>query len=113
MKDIILYKDYIGSVHYSTEDEVFFGKIEGINDSISFEGSSVTELKAAFEEAVEDYIELCQLNGKEPKKTYKGSFNIRIRPELHKQAVQLALMEGKSLNQFIENAIEDRIMQSV
>ena len=111
MKDIILYKDYIGSVHYSTEDEVFFGKIEGINDSISF--SSVTELKAAFEEAVEDYIELCQLNGKEPKKTYKGSFNIRIRPELHKQAVQLALMEGKSLNQFIENAIEDRIMQSV
>ncbi|WP_276623880.1 type II toxin-antitoxin system HicB family antitoxin [Syntrophomonas wolfei] len=113
MKDIILYKDYIGSVHYSTEDEVFFGKIEGINDSISFEGSSVTELKAAFEEAVEDYIELCQLNGKEPKKTYKGSFNIRIRPELHKQAVQLALMEGKSLNQFIETAIEERIMQSV
>ena len=110
MKDIMLYKDYFGSVHYSTEDEVFFGKIEGINDSISFEGSSVAKLKAAFEEAVEDYIELCQLNGKEPKKTYKGSFNIRIRPELHKQAVQLALMEGKSLNQFIETAIEERIL---
>ena len=104
------YKDYFGSVHYSTEDEVFFGRIEGINDSISFEGSSVTELKAAFEEAVEDYIELCQFNGKEPEKTYKGSFNIRIRPELHKQAAQLALMEGKSLNQFIEDAIEKRIL---
>lgn len=110
MKDVMVYKDYIGSVHYSTEDEVFFGKIEGINDSISFEGSSVAELKAAYEEAVEDYIELCQLNGKEPEKTYKGSFNIRIRPELHKQAVQLALIEGKSLNQFIEDAIEERIL---
>ncbi len=106
MKDVIVYKEYFGSVHYSADDEVFFGKIEGINDSISYEGSSVAELKAAFEEAVEDYIELCHLNGKEPDKTYKGSFNIRIRPELHKQAVQKALTEGKSLNQYIEDAIE-------
>ena len=109
MKDVMIYKDYIGSVHYSADDEIFFGKIEGINDSISFEGSSVSELKAAFQEAVEDYIELCQLNGKEPEKTYKGSFNIRIRPELHKQAAQKALIERKSLNQYIEDAIEEKI----
>ncbi|HBN85373.1 MAG TPA: toxin-antitoxin system HicB family antitoxin, partial [Clostridiales bacterium] len=55
-----------------TEDEIFYGKIEGINDSVSYEGSSVSELKAAFEEAVEDYLELCNLNGKEPEKMYKG-----------------------------------------
>lgn len=102
----MIYKDYIGLVHYSTEDELFFGKIERINDLISFEGSSVAELKSAFEDAVEDYLELCKLNGKEPEKTYKGSFNIRIRPELHKQAVQRALIEGKSLNQYVEEAIE-------
>lgn len=106
MKDLMIYKDYIGSVHYSTEDEIFYGKIEGINDSISYEGSSVSELKAAFEEAVEDYLELCNLNGKEPEKMYKGSFNIRIRPELHKKAAQRALIEGKSLNQYVEEAIE-------
>jgi predicted HicB family RNase H-like nuclease len=106
MKDIMIYKGYIGSVHYNTEDEIFYGKIEGINDLISYEGSSVSELKAAFEEAVEDYLELCNLNGREPEKTYKGSFNIRIRPELHKQAAQRALMEGKSLNQYVEEAIE-------
>lgn len=100
------YKDYIGSVHYSAEDEVFFGKIEGINDLISFEGRNVTELKAAFREAVEDYLELCNLNGKEPEKMYKGSFNIRIKPELHKKAAQKALIEGKSLNQYVEEAIE-------
>lgn len=106
MKDVMKYKDYIGSVHYSAEDEVFFGKIEGINDLISFEGHSVTELKAAFREAVEDYLELCNLNGKEPEKMYKGSFNIRIKPELHKKAAQKALIEGKSLNQYVEEAIE-------
>lgn len=106
MKDVMIYKDYIGSVHYSAEDEVFYGILEGINDSISYEGSSVSELKAAFEEAVEDYLELCNLNGKEPEKVYKGSFNIRIKPELHKQAAQKAMLEGKSLNQFVEEAIE-------
>ncbi|WP_347489314.1 type II toxin-antitoxin system HicB family antitoxin [Desulfoscipio sp. XC116] len=106
MKDVMIYQDYIGSVHYSTEDETFFGKIEGINDLISFEGASVGELKAAFEEAVEDYFELCRLNEKEPERMYKGSFNIRIRPELHKQAAQMAMIEGKSLNQYIEDAIE-------
>ncbi|SHJ20053.1 antitoxin HicB [Desulfosporosinus lacus] len=55
MKNVMIYKDYIGSVHYSTEDEIFYGKIEGINDSISYEGSSVSELKSAFEEAIEQY----------------------------------------------------------
>lgn len=106
MKDVIIYKDYIGSVHYNTEDEVFYGKLEGVNDLISYEGSSVSELKSAFEEAVDDYLELCKLNGKEPEKVYKGSFNIRIKPELHKLAAQRALIEGKSLNQYIEEAIE-------
>ena len=109
MKDVMKFKEYIGSVHYSTDDEVFFGKIEGINDSVSFEGSSVSELKEAFKEAVEDYLELCRLNDKEPDKTYKGSFNIRISPTLHKQAVEKALIEGKSLNQYIEDAIELKI----
>lgn len=107
MKDVMFYKDYIGSVHYSTEDEVFYGELEGINDSISYEGTSVTELKAAFEEAVEDYLELCKLNGKEPEKVYKGSFNVRIKPELHKKAAQMAVIEGKSLNQYVEEAIAE------
>lgn len=64
MKDVMLYKNFISSIHYSTDDEVFFGKIEGIEDSISFEGNSVEELKLAFHEAVEDYLELCKMNNK-------------------------------------------------
>lgn len=112
MKDVIFYKDFIGSIHYSTDDEIFFGKIDGIDDLISFEGSNVEELKDSFREAVEDYLELCKLNKKEPQKAYKGSFNIRISPELHKQAVREATVKGISLNQFVESAIAEKVLAS-
>ncbi|NSW92204.1 MAG: type II toxin-antitoxin system HicB family antitoxin [Firmicutes bacterium] len=112
MKDVLIYKDYIASIHYSADDEVFFGRIEGIDDLISFEGQSVSELKAAFMEAVEDYIETCKKNGKNPEKTYRGSFNVRISPELHKKVAQQALLENVSLNQFIEDAIRQKVMRT-
>ena len=56
MKDILQYKDFIGSVHFNADDEIFFGKIEGVDDLVSFEGNTVSELKQAFEEAVDDYL---------------------------------------------------------
>jgi len=111
MKDVIIYKDYIGSVHFNADDEVFFGKIEGVEDLITFEGNSVLEVKGAFEEAVNDYIELCEENGKKLEKSYKGSFNIRIAPEIHKKAKRLALMKGISLNQFIQKAVEEEVIR--
>ncbi|MDH4219586.1 MAG: type II toxin-antitoxin system HicB family antitoxin [Candidatus Aminicenantes bacterium] len=109
MKDILQYKGFIGSVHFSAEDECFFGKIEGINDLVTFEAQDVKELKKAFQEAVEDYKELCKLRGKSLEKSYKGSFNVRITPELHKKAVQKSLMLGISLNQLVQKAIEEEV----
>ena len=109
MKDVMLYKDYVGSVHYSEDDEVFFGKIEGIDDLVTFEGVSVIELKKAFSEAVDDYIEMAIENGKKPEKTFRGSLNIRLKPDVHKKANRMALIEGKTLNQFINEAVEHEI----
>jgi len=111
MKDVLTFEDYIGSVHFNADDEVFFGKIEGIEDLITFEGNSVLEVKAAFEEAVHDYIELCKENGKNIEKSYKGSFNVRIAPEIHKKAKRLAIMKGISLNQFIQKAVEEEVIR--
>ncbi len=111
MKDFLLYKDYIGSVHFNSEDEIFFGKIEGIEDLISFEGSSVAELKKSFEESVEDYIILCKESGKKNEKSYKGSFNVRIAPEVHKKAKRIAIMKGISLNQFVQKAVEEEVLR--
>ena len=111
MKDVIKYKEFVGTVHYSTDDEVFFGKIDGIDDLITFEGASVSQLKQAFEEAVDDYLELCSSVGKQPHKSYKGSFNVRIKPEIHKQAAHKSVEMGLSLNQFVEQAIHDKLLR--
>jgi len=109
MTDKLLYKEFIGTVHYSTKDSVFYGKIEGINDLVTFEGETVQELKTSFEEAVEDYIELCKEVDKEPLKSFKGSFNVRIAPKLHSKAFKFASLKGTSLNQLVSEAIEEKI----
>lgn len=111
MKDVIKYKDFIGSVHFDSEDEIFYGKIEGINDLVTFEGREVKELKKAFQEAVEDYMSICADLNKNPHKSFKGSFNIRINPELHRLAYQIATLEGVSLNQLIQDAISHEVNQ--
>ena len=113
MKDIMMHKDFIGSVHYNADDEIFHGKVEGINDLITFEGKSVKELKEAFMEAVEDYILLCRAAGKEPLKSCKGSFNVRIPPDLHIKALIKATTTGVSLNHLIKKAIEKELTDKV
>ncbi len=109
MKDVLRHDDFIGSVHFSAEDDCFFGKIEGINDLVTFEGRDVGELKLAFQEAVDDYISLCGRFNKPLQKSYKGSFNVRIDQELHKKAVQKSLILGISLNQLVQRAIEKEV----
>ncbi len=109
MKNFLTYKELLGSVHFNAEDEVFFGKKEGIDDLVSFEGTSVKELQVSFKEAVDDYIELCRESGKKIEKSYKGSFNIRISPDIHKKAKRLGIMKGISLNQFVQKAIEEKV----
>ncbi|OOQ58170.1 type II toxin-antitoxin system HicB family antitoxin [Mucilaginibacter pedocola] len=105
MSDILQYKNYYASVQFSAEDEVFHGKILGVSDLITFEGESVKELKAAFEEAVEDYLETCAEIGKEPEKAYKGTFNVRVPSSLHKNAAIFAAAHNITLNEFVKKAL--------
>lgn len=106
MSDLLTYKGYFGSARYSAADEVFYGKLEGIDDLVNYEGASVKELIKVFREAVEDYLETCQQIGKEPNKTYKGSFNVRIPAEMHREAAIHAASKDISLNDFVKTAIE-------
>ena len=110
MKDVLTYKGFIGFVHFSAEDKVFHGKIEGIDDLVTFEGQSVDELLKAFHEEVDDYIKLCKEIGKEPTRSYKGSFNVRISPETHRKVVEKATRMGLSLNQLVQKAIEKELV---
>ena len=103
------YKKFIGSVNFSEEDDVFFGKIEGINALVTFEGQTVVELKEAFKEAVTDYIEFCKKKGINPQKTYTGVLNVRLTPEIHRRAAMMATKSGTTLNGLIKKAVEKEL----
>jgi predicted HicB family RNase H-like nuclease len=109
MKNVLRYKDFIGSVSFSAEDECFFGKIEGVDDLVTFEGRDVDELKRSFREAVEDYIDLCRKAGKPPFRSYAGTFNIRMPAELHQKAARKSALLGISLNQLVQRAVEREV----
>ena len=103
------YKGYLGSVAYSEKDNVFFGKIEGINGMVNFEGESVKELTDAFHEAVDDYLAYCKEEGIEPDKSYTGVLNVRLTPAIHRQVAILARQAGLTLNAFIKEAVEEKV----
>ncbi len=105
MNNIIEYKGYIGTVEFSEEDALFYGKVMGIRALISYEGSSATELLADFHGAVDDYLALCEAEGKEPERAYKGSFNVRVDPELHRESVIYATAHQMTLNSVVETAL--------
>ena len=105
MSNLLEYKGYYGTVEYSAVDKVLFGKLIGINSLVSYEGISVNNLKKDFENAVDDYLEMCSEAGIEPEKAYKGSFNVRISPELHKKLALYSALHGQTLNSTVEEAI--------
>lgn len=104
--NVMEYKGYTGTVEFSAENNVLFGKVTGINGLVSYEGESVSELREDFESAVDDYLEMCEENGTEPQKCYKGSFNVRISPELHRSLAVFATSHNMTLNATVEQALQ-------
>jgi predicted HicB family RNase H-like nuclease len=111
MHDVLTYKGFIGSVHFSADDSVFFGKVEGINDLITFEGETVKELTAAFYAMVNEHIQDCEAENISPEKSYKGSFNVRLTPELHRRIAVSAKMRGETINKFVFEALNKVVGQ--
>ena len=105
MSDLLEYKGYYGTVEFSATDGVLFGKVIGINGLISYEGDSVGSLRLDFESAIDAYLEMCTEEGVEPQRAYKGKFNVRVSPELHKTLALYSASNGKSLNSAVEEAI--------
>lgn len=111
MNNTIEYKGYVGSVEFSQEDCLFFGKVMGLRALLSYEGTTAAELLADFHGVVDDYLALCQAEGKEPERAFKGSFNVRISPELHKRLAVRAASRRMSLNSYVERALADAVAQ--
>lgn len=109
MNNVIQYKNYTGSIELSQDDMVFYGKVLGIKSLISYEGKSAKELYKNFSETIDDYLNTCKENNIEPELPFKGSFNIRISPELHKKIAIFSINHKMSINQYINNVLEKSI----
>ena len=114
MKENILeYKGYHTLVEFDASTGTLFGKIEGIKDLVTFETTDTTKVEEEFHLAVDDYLAFCEEIGQEPNKEYKGSFNIRINPNLHRAIALKASKEGVSLNAAVEKAIDEYVNNDV
>ena len=109
MSNMLEYKDYCGTVEYSAADNVLHGKVLGIRGLISYEGDSLQSLKEDFEGAIDDYLETCAEDGIEPQKPYKGNFNVRVSPELHRSLAIYSQSHGQTLNSTVEEAIKRHV----
>ncbi len=106
---LLKYKEYLGSVDVDLASGVLYGKIQFINDIVTYEAETLPELKTEFEAAVDDYLETCEVIGKEPQRTYSGSFNVRIGEELHREAAFCSLKKDVNLNEFCREAISEKV----
>ncbi len=102
----LAYKGYSGSVEYSAEDHLLHGTLLGIRDTVTYGGEDVRSLEENFAASVDEYLAFCQGEGKAPDTPFKGTFNVRVSPELHRQAAQYAAERGRKLNSVVSEALE-------
>lgn len=109
MSAVMEYKGYHAKVEYDDDDNIFVGTVIGLNDILCFHGTSVDELTTAFQNCIENYLQWCKESGKQPEKEFKGLFNVRIKPDSHRLAALEAAREGITMNQFVSEAIEEKL----
>ena len=108
---VMQYKNYTGKVEFDDEAGLFHGEVVNLRDVITFQGTSVDELRQAFADSVEDYLEFCSELGEAPQKPVSGKFVLRVSPELHRRFIDSAAREGKSLNSWVREALEQAVQR--
>lgn len=100
------YKHYLAQVEFDDEAELFHGEVINTKDVITFQGRTVSELKQAFHDSVDDYLAFCQQRGESPDKPFSGRFNVRVEPDIHRDAMIAAKSSDKSLNHWVRDALK-------
>jgi predicted HicB family RNase H-like nuclease len=100
MMNVLTYKGFRARVEFDPRDNIFVGRVLGIEDGISFHGETVAALKKGFATAINHYLADCKAKGRKPEKPASGRLLLRIAPEVHAKALVIARASGKSLNQW-------------
>ena len=99
------YKGYFAKVEFDDEADIFHGEIINLRDVVTFQGQTVEQLRKAFRDSIDDYLEFCAERGEEPEKPYSGKFMVRVEPELHKTIALKARQDGTSLNSWVHDTL--------
>ena len=102
----MMHKGYEAMVVYDEDAELLHGEVINLRDVVTFQGQSVTELKQAFVDSVDDYLEFCQARGEEPEKPFSGQFIVRVEPLVHRAVATAAKRSGVSLNKWVASVLE-------
>jgi predicted HicB family RNase H-like nuclease len=105
---VLEYKGYTGRVDFDDEAEIFHGEVCGLRDVITFQGRTAEEVKRAFRDSIDDYLEFCEELGQEPDKPFSGRLLVRMPPDLHRELHNTALAQQQSLNALIVDTLEKR-----
>jgi len=107
--NVFRHKGFIGSIDPSPEDNCLYGKLLYVNDLVTYEAQTVKQLESEFKKSVDEYLKTCKQLGREPMKPFKGSLNVRIGADLHKEAALQAAILGISINEYIKSALKHQI----
>jgi len=106
---MLSHKGYSGTVKFDADEEIFHGEVSGLRDVVTFQGRSVREIKRAFRDSIDDYLELCEQTGRSPDKPFSGRLIVRMPPDLHRALHDLAAAEQVSLNRAIVVRLEESL----
>jgi len=109
---MVEYKGYFGKVEFDDKANIFYGEVINLRDVVTFQGETVEDLRKAFRESVDDYLEFCAARGEEPEKPYSGKFVVRVDPELHKTISIQAKKNGKSLNAWVYSTLSKIVKET-
>lgn len=109
MSNYLEHKGYFGTVEYSSEDRLFFGKVQFVDSLLAYDGVNVDEIETAFKETVDSYLTFCKATGRTPEKAFNGSFNVRVGCELHRKIAKTAFAQNMNLNEFIVKTLEPAV----
>lgn len=109
MNNTLTYKGFTARIEFSADDNVFFGRVLGINEIIGFHGETVDEIKTSMRESIDFYLEVCEKKGKKPRKNYNGKLLFRLPNELHAQIAEAATRDGKSINEWGKEVFETAV----
>ena len=105
MINFMSYKGYTASMIFDTEDKIIVGRVQDVDDIISFHGESVSEFESSFHAAIEDYLAASKELVSAPEMPASGKVMLRIAPEVHAAALKAAARSGTSLNKWAEGAL--------